>query len=224
MAYKEFFYFDIETTSKAQSLFDLKIDDERGHDLFIRKWESMKKYDSDWNREVDEVYTDKAPLIPEYGKIICMSFGMFKDGQKNIMTLIEDEEEVLIKRMVRIFERAKETNRTFCGFNIKSFDLPFIVKKIHKYGFDVPLSLNFNGLKPWEIMIKDLSEIWRGIGKTNASLDEVTYELGIPSPKTIMKGEDVHFYYWSKKDTKSITAHCEQDVDAAILLAEKLKL
>lgn len=224
MAYKNFFYFDIETTSKSPTLFDLKLEDERGYDLFLRKYELMKKFDSDWNRPIEDVYVDKAPLLPEFGKIICMSFGLFKDDVKTIMTIVEDDEETLMKRITKIFIRASETGKTLCGFNVKLFDLPFIIKKMYKYNIDIPLSLNFVNAKPWEIYIKDISDIWKGIGKSGASLDEVTYELDLPSPKKTMKGEEVHFYYWTKKDKKSIIDHCELDVAALIQVAEKLKL
>jgi 3'-5' exonuclease len=224
MAYKNFFYFDIETTSKSQSLFDLKLDDERGYDLFVKKYEKMKTFDQDWNRPIEDVYIDKSPLIPEFGKIICMSFGMFKDDEKTVMTIIEEDEESTIKKIVRVFKRANETSRTLCGFNVKSFDLPFLIKKMYKYDVDIPLSLNFSGMKPWEVMIKDISDVWKGIGKTSASLEEVTYELGIPSPRKIMSGDEVHEYFWSKNDKKSIIQKCENDVNATIMVAEKLKL
>jgi hypothetical protein len=225
MSYKQFFYFDIETTSKSQSIFDLNLDDEKGYDLFIKKCETMKKIDAGWNKSLDEIYIDKAPLIPEYGKIICMSFGMFTDeGQKKIMTIIENDEEVMMRRIAKIFTRSSQTRRSLCGYNIKNFDIPFIFKKMFKYDIDLPSNLNFSALKPWELNIHDLSDIWRGIGKSSASLEEVTYDLELPIPKRIMGGEDVHDFYWGKKDTKSIISKCEQDVESTILVAEKLKL
>ncbi len=224
MSYKNFFFFDIETTSKSQSVFDLKLDDERGYDLFIKKCESMKRFDADWNKPIDELYIDKAPLLPEFGKIICMSFGMFNDEAKKIMTIVEDDEEVMMRRIAKVFNRAGQSRRVPCGFNIKMFDLPWIIKKMYKYEIDVPLCLNFVNVKPWEISITDISEIWKGIGKTSSSLDEVLYELDIPISKKIMEGTDVHEYFWGKGDKKSIIAKCEQDIEKLILVSEKLKL
>lgn len=225
MSYKNFFYFDIETTSKFPSFFDFGMDDPRGRDLFVKKYDSMKKFESDWNRPIEDVYIDKAPLLPEYGKIICMSFGMFTDsGEKKIMTIIEKDEKSTLEKMVKILNRANATKRYLCGFNIKYFDLPFIIKKLYKYDIEIPNSLNFIGVKPWEIFINDIYDIWKGLGRNGATLDEVTYELDIPSPKSIMNGEDVYNYYWEKRDTKSISQHCENDVEAIIQIAEKLKL
>lgn len=224
MCYKNYFYFDIETTTKKPTFFDFRLDDERGGNLFLKKYETMKLVDPNWNKPIEDAFIDKAPLIPEYGKIICMSFGMFKDDKKTVMTLIEEDEEALLRRISKIFNRASETKRFLCGFNIKSFDIPFLIKKFYKYEIDLPSCINFVGAKPWEINVTDLSDVWKGMGRNASSLDEVTYELDIPSPKTIMSGDEVYDYYWNKKDTKSIINHCEQDVDAIIQVTQKLKL
>ena len=223
--YKNFFFFDIETTTKSNTLFDLRLDDERGFDLFHRKYESMKTFDSSWNIPIDDAYVNKGAFLPEFGKIICLSFGMFTGDKMHIATIIEDDEAILMSRISHIFKKASDTKKfPICGFNIRMFDLPWIIKKMYKYDINIPSCLNYNGMKPWEINIMDLSEFWKGLGKSSSSLDEMTYELGIPSPKTIMKGEDVHDFYWVKQDKNSIVKHCEQDVDALIQLSEKLKL
>jgi len=227
MAYQNFFFFDIETTSKSKSLFDLKMDDTVGADIFIKKCTKLKQYSgSEWaDKPCEELYIEKAPLLPEFGKIICMSFGMFgEDGKLHIMTIVEDDEEKLMNRIAKVFSRASGSKKSLCGFNIKSFDIPWIVRKLYKYNIDIPLSLNFVGVKPWEILITDIHDIWKGLGRYNISLAEVCYELGIESPKKIMSGEEVHEYYWNKNDIKSIMTYCEGDVNSIIKIAEKLKL
>jgi predicted PolB exonuclease-like 3'-5' exonuclease len=191
----------------------------------MKKLETIKKFDSDWNKEADEVYFDKAPLFPEFGRIVCMSFGMFtEDEKKHIMTLIEDDEEALLRRIHKIFVKTAQSKRFLCGFNAKTFDVPWITKKMYKYDIDLPNNLNFATLKPWEISFHDISDIWRGMGKTYPSLQEVVYELGLPSPKKNIGGEEINDLYWHKHDTDSIMKKCEQDVECLIQIAEKLKL
>jgi hypothetical protein len=224
MAYKNFFFFDIETTSKSPSIFDLGMDDKVGAELFRKKYESMKRFDADWNRPIEDVYIDKAPLLPEFGRIVCMYFGMFTDDKKHLMTLIEEDEEALMRRILKIFIKASQSKRFLCGFNIKAFDIPWIVKKMYKYDIDLPHCLNFATLKPWEINVHDISDIWKGLGKTTASLDEVAYDLGLLNQKKIMNGKEVYDFFWNKQDTTSIMKHCEEDVDTIISVAEKLKL
>ena len=223
--YKNFFFFDIETTTKSNTLFDLKLDDERGYDIFHRKYESMKTFDSSWNIPIEDAYLNKAAFLPEFGKIICMSFGMFTNDNKHVATIIDKDDANLMTRLAKVFTKASDSKKfPICGFNIRLFDIPWIIKKMYKYDIDIPRCLNFQNMKPWEINIMDLSELWKSTGKSPVSLDEMTYELGIPSPKTIMRGEDVHDFYWSKNDKNSIVNHCENDVEALIQLSEKLKL
>ena len=224
--YKDLFFFDIETTSKSPSLFDLKLDDPRGAELFMKKCMKMKQYpNSEWSdKPCDELYIDKAPILPEFGKIICMSFGVFTGDKKHVTTIIEDDEKILMKRIAHVFNRASQTKKRLFGFNVKAFDIPWIVRKLYKYDIDIPLCLNFINIKPWEMMVDDLLDIWKGTGKYNMPMDDVAYDLGIESPKEIMSGEQVHDYYWIRMDTASIVKYCEGDVDCMIKIAEKLNL
>ena len=225
MSHKNFFYLDIETTTKSSSLIELSVDDPRGYDLFMKKCETMSKFDADWSKPYpDLLYIEKAPLIPEFGRIICMSFATYTDDKKHIATIIEEDEEMMMRRIAKVITKAGQTRRTICGFNIKIFDLPWIIKKMYKYEIDIPLCLNFLNVKPWEISTTDIMDVWKGIGKTSSTLEEVTYELDIPSTKKPMRGKDVHEYYWVKKDKKSIVEKCENDVNDVTLISEKLKL
>lgn len=224
MSHKNYFYIDIETTSKEASLFDLRMNDEKGYELFMRKIEKMKSFDSEWNRDPQLIYTDKAPLLPEYGKIICMSFGMFTDdGEQKIMTIIENTEEETVRKSAKVIAKAGGSRRFICGFGIKNFDIPFLIKKMYKYEIDIPLNLSFASVKPWEITVSDVAETWKGIGKSLATLEEVAHDLKIPY-KHIINGDEVHSYYWDKRDTKTIMHKCENDILITINVAEKLRM
>ena len=95
---------------------------------------------------------------------------------------------------------------------------------MYKYDIDIPRSLSFNGLKPWEITVEDIMEVWKGGGRQNSSLLEVSYELGVENPKRKMSGDQVHDYFWNKKDISSIIEYCEGDVSSTIQICKKLKL
>jgi predicted PolB exonuclease-like 3'-5' exonuclease len=152
-----------------------------------------------------------------------MSFGIFNNGEKTVMTIMEEDEAKLVLRLQKIFDRASKAKKHLCGFNIKSFDIPWIVKKMRKYDVDIPRNLNFNGLKPWEICITDLMELWKGTARNNSTLDEVVYTLGLPYVKTI-NAKDIHEQFWFKKDKTTIMSKCENDVKDMINVAEKLGL
>ena len=95
---------------------------------------------------------------------------------------------------------------------------------MYKYNIDIPLNINFYGVKPWEMNIVDLLDVWKGTGKHNMTLEEIAYDLSIDNPKKIMSGDQVHEYYWMKKDIKSIMNYCESDINCIIQISEKLKL
>jgi hypothetical protein len=200
------------------------MDDVRGANLFVKKAEEIRKFDTGWSGELDDVFINKAPLLPEYGRIICMSFGMFKDGELKTGVIVDSDEKEMLKRMVRVFSRAAELKRTYAGFNIKLFDLPFIIKKLYKYDIDVPICLDFRALKPWEIIMVDLMETWKGTGRYGSSLREVAYELNVAEPDTSMTGADIYDLYWNKKDITTIAKKCENDVIMSIEIAKILKI
>jgi len=217
--YTDFFFFDIETTSKYSDFKTLQLNDPIGAELFIKKCKRMSDFD-DWKgKTVDELYIDKSPLLAEHGKIICLSFGMFKDNKPIIRTLINDDEEVLMKDVKELFDKVN-FKRKICGYNIKNFDLPWIIRKLYKYDLDIPLNINVVNKKPWETGIIDIYSYFLKY----TSMDEVAYDLSIESSKKNLSGDKVHEYYWVRKDNKSIMNYCEQDVRVLIDIAQKIKL
>lgn len=217
--YKDLFYFDIETTSQYKNISEM---DKIGCDIFMKK---MSSSDDGGFNSIETYYREKAPLFPEFGKIICMSFGVYdSDGNPQIRTVIDENEEKLMQKIKGIFDRVGKTNKRMCGFKIKSFDIPWIVRKMYKYNILLPTSIDFAGLKPWEIVVTDLYDIWRGGSNIGASLEEVCYALGIENPKIKMDGTKIYKYYWQDNDFESIMEYCEGDVKSVMSIAEKLKL
>lgn len=224
--YTDFFYFDIETTSKYGDLSTLKLNDPRGYDLFVKKCEALK---DDWgDYDVNELYPQKAPLLSEHGMIVCISYAIFKNGQPQIGSFLnrDSDEESLMNNIKKLFDSVGSKKR-ICGYNIKNFDIPWITRKLYKYGLDIPSNINTIDKKPWETWNLDIFDVWKSSGKIqrlNPSMDEVAYDLGINSSKTILNGSKIHEYYWIKKDYESIMHYCEQDVKVLIEIAKKMKL
>ena len=218
--YTNFFFFDIETTSKYGDFKTLQLNDPRGATLFEKKCERMSDYD-DWKgKTIDQLYIDKSPLLAEHGKIVCLSFGMFKDENTPIIrTLINDDEEVLMKEIKELLDKVG-MKRRICGYNIKNFDLPWITRKLYKYDLAIPQNINIIDKKPWETGIVDIYSYFLKY----TSMDEVAYDLGITSSKDTLDGSKVHEYYWIRRDSKSIMNYCEQDVRVLIDIAKKIVL
>lgn len=223
--YTDFFYFDIETTSKYGDLNTLKLNDKRGYDLFLKKCVVFK---DEWKEGLEELYPMKAPLLSEHGMIVCISYGIFKNGIPQIGSFLnrDGDEEALMNNIKKLFDSVGSKKR-IVGYNIRNFDIPWITRKLYKYGLEIPNNINTVDKKPWETWNLDIFDVWKSSGKIqriNPSMDEVAYDLGIESSKTNMSGSQVHDYYWVRKDYDSIMKYCEQDVRVLIDIAKKMKL
>lgn len=224
MNYKNLFYFDIETVSDFKNIDDLKQNDERGYELFIRKIKRKSTRFEDWKSpDHNDIYIKKSPLIPEFGKIVCITMGFFKNDDLKIKSIYNNNEKELIKETHSIFKKISNTTLSLCGYYIKGFDIPWLNKKFMKYDLEIPRILRTFNIKPWDMNIYDLSEIWKSNGTLeNTSFDEMLYTLNIDSPKNDISGEDVNSIYWENEDLNRIKKYCENDVLACVKSSEKI--
>jgi hypothetical protein len=230
MGYLNNFYFDIETTTLYEDLDDLKINDKRGYNLVIKKIDKRKLRTGEkieLHSDYQKAYQEIGPLVPEYGKIVCLSFGYydFKDD-KNIPvinSIYGDIEKDIIIDIQTLFKKINSSQKPLCGYNIRNFDIPFLVKKFYQYELEIPFVLQQWDKKPWESHLVDLKDVWRTAGSEICTLDEVTYMLGLDSPKRVMSGEKVYEFYWMG-DLESIKKYCESDVKACMEIAKKIRL
>ncbi len=224
MDYKELLYFDIETVSKYRNINEFKNNDKRGYDLFIRKMNRKSDKFTDWKEDENTVYMNKSTLIPEYGKVVCVTMAYFnKDGLK-IKSIYNHDEKILIMEVHKILTYIN--NKTLfglCGYYIKGFDIPWLNKKMMKYGLKIPQFLKTFNVKPWDMNVFDLSEIWRSNGTLeHSSFDEMLYMLNLNSPKTIMSGSDTNKVYWEEDNIEQIKDYCEDDVKSCVDAAIKI--
>lgn len=224
MNYKNLFYFDIETVGQYRNLYEFEEADKRGYELFVKK---HKRY---WilqeaTASPAAAYIRYAPTISTYGKIVCISFGYFHDKNDRgytVNSIYGDDEELIIKEFAELLEKVSRKHMYLSGYNINSFDIPWVVHKMSKYGVDVPVIMRVYGKKPWEVPSVDLFDYWKLSYRLFYSFDEVCYELGVKSPKDIIDGSEVHNVYWETKDLEMIKTYCEKDVFHSMEVAKKM--
>jgi len=224
MDYKNLFYFDIETVSKYRNLIEFEDNDKRGFDLFLKKLKRKSDNYLDWKDEPAKVYVDKSPLMPEYGKIVCVTMAYYKNDKLKMKSVYDDDEKKLVTEVHKNFDNISR-NTTFgsCGYYIKGFDIPWLCKKMMKYELKIPTLLKTFGVKPWDMNVFDLAEIWRSSGTLeNVSFDEMLHDLDVVSPKDDISGEDVNNVYWRDGDLERVKDYCEKDVIACVDAAKKL--
>lgn len=172
----------------------------------------------------EQVYSEKAGIYAEFGKIVCISVGFVRSTATGrviyIKSYAHEDEETLLRQFVRLLEDNYNTpDKRLCGHNSKEFDIPFICRRLLIHGIPLPNVLNLAGKKPWEIQHLDTMELWKfGDYKAYTSLALLCHIFKIPTPKDDISGADVARVYYEEKDLSRICRYCEKDVVALIQL------
>ncbi|WP_017257491.1 3'-5' exonuclease [Pedobacter arcticus] len=176
------------------------------------------------NEESAEEFYPRAGIWAEFGKIVCISVGMFANKQSFRVKSYygDDEKELLIDFLSLLAKQPKHLS--LCAHNGKEFDYPYICRRLLINGLQIPSQLELSGKKPWEIHHLDTLELWKfGDYKHYTSLNLLAAVFDIPTPKDDIDGSMVGDVYWNQKDTKRIKNYCEKDVVTTARLLQKFK-
>ncbi len=211
---------DIETVPGFESFAEL---DSVMQEYWTRKAERMKIPES----TAEELYFEKGGIFAEFGKIICITVGIFTKDQSTfrLKSFAGDDEAALLKDFFSTMHKVLNSGSyTLCGHNIKEFDIPWICRRAVVHRLALPRALDVAGKKPWEVPFMDTMELWKfGDRKSFVSLKLMTHMLGIPSPKDDIDGSEVAGVYWYEKDLPRIVRYCEKDVGAVGQLLLRLR-
>ncbi len=181
-------------------------------------------------------------LYAEFGKIVCISVGMFHvlaDGTTTfrLKSFAGDDEcevlhgfaELLGSRRpygtklygatTNIRDRDKVDHRNdpffLCAHNGREFDYGYLGRRMLICGQAIPPMLDVAGHKPWELPhLLDTMDLWKfGDNKGTISLPLLAGVFGIPSPKDDIDGSQVGHTYWVEKDLARIVRYCQKDVE-----------
>lgn len=182
-------------------------------------WEEKTQRSLPDNVSAAEFYPQRAGIMAEFAKIICISMGYFtKQGdalQLRIKSFYGDDEKKLLQDLVVMLNQVESKNNkwNFAGHNIKEFDIPFICRRLLINGLPIPAYLDFQNMKPWETNTIDTFQYWRfGDYKNYTSLKLLAAALGVPSPKDDIDGSMVADVYWQEKNLERIVTYCQKDV------------
>lgn len=215
-------FLDIETVPQKPSFSELP-------EKFKYFWEKKAEKFRAEDQSAEDVYP-RAGIYAEFGKIVCISVGVLKNGTETkygfrVKSFYgADEKELLqgFSEMVQKFS-SKEDAR-LCAHNGKEFDFPYIVRRMLINRLPVPEILNVPGKKPWEVPFLDTMELWKfGDYKNYTSLDLLTYIFDIPTPKDDIDGSMVGKVFWEENDVERIVHYCEKDTQAVAQLFLRFK-
>jgi len=172
-------FFDVITITEYDNVDTFKEKDVNGY----LHWHRMakKRYDS----VDDNTYMETACFIPEYSKIVAISYGGFyvENGKmNNYFKTITGEESTILERFFKIMNdfKKKKQDGFLCGHNISGYHIPTLIKRGLKHKFKIPHSIKNNLMaKPWENAIIDTIDLWKFTGNEYVSLDAISHFLDI---------------------------------------------
>jgi hypothetical protein len=206
------FLIDIETASEVKN-----------YELLNEEWKQL------WTEKIhkalpenitaEEYYPMRAGIMAEFAKVICISFGYFRNLnntlQLRIKSFYSDNEKDTLENFIKTLYHLHAINNMWCfaGHNIKEFDIPFLCRRIIVNNLTIPPFMDFQNMKPWETPVTDTLHLWRfGDYKHYTSLKLLAAVLGVASPKDDIDGSMVGHVYWEEKNLERIAVYCQKDV------------
>lgn len=167
-----------------------------------------------------ESYKQRAGILAEFGKIVCISTAFFYDGADRktalkVKSIYSTNEKELLQKFISLCNKVFDRNHQFqfAGHNIKEFDIPYICRRMIINNIKLPEYLSIHEKKPWEVKMFDTLNFWKfGDHKNYISLHLLANVLDLPTSKTDMDGSMVQDVYYREKNLRRIADYCERDV------------
>jgi len=195
--------------------------------LWGKKAEQLNRFGKRAENEIQspEQLYERAGIYAEFGKIICISTGIFRNGTLWIKSFYGDDEVAILTDFANQLSKAQEKKYIhLCAHNGKEFDYPYIIRRMLVNNIPVPPILDLSGKKPWEVNHLDTMELWKfGDFKSYTSLELLAALFNIPTPKDDIEGSDVGRVYWQDHDLPRIVNYCQKDVITIVNLLLKFK-
>jgi len=218
---------DINAISSLQNLFLLDIEtvpQQPEYHMLGEDWQQL------WRDKIsktvpetvtaEESYLQRAGILAEFGKIVCISTGYFYQNEQKqwclkVKSIYGDNEKQLLEEFVKVTDKLCKHNKQFefCGHNIKEFDIPYICRRLLINNMQLPEYLCLHGAKPWEVKMVDTLQWWKfGDYKNYITLHLLATVLGVPTSKTDMDGSMGQHVYFKDKNLRKIVEYCQRDV------------
>ncbi|TCD10538.1 3'-5' exonuclease [Pedobacter frigidisoli] len=189
-------------------------------------WEHKTYFQRKPDQGADEFY-ERAGIFAEFGKIICISLGIFSYQNKSyslrIKSIAGHDEREILQQFSNLMDKQIPTLK-FCAHNGKEFDYPYLCRRLIVNGIEIPIQLQISGKKPWEINHLDTMELWKfGDYKNFTSLNLLAAILNIPTPKDDIDGGQVRQVYYEEQNLDRIVTYCQKDVVTTAQVLLKFK-
>lgn len=194
--------------------------------LFKELWEKKTRSQRK-EGESPEVFYERAGVMAEFGKIICISVGIFTRVENatglRIKSFYGDDECALLGDFISLLDKQPPT-LSLCAHNGREFDFPYLCRRVLVNELCIPSQLRISGKKPWEVNLIDTMDLWKfGDYKSYTSLNLLAAIFNIPTPKDDIDGSEVCSVYWQQHDLVRIKTYCQKDVVTTARLLLRFK-
>jgi hypothetical protein len=161
-------------------------------------------------------YIRNAALDALSGQVLCIGYWMPGGKGSNILCADADGEAAMLKQWWSLLNQ-HERNPMLIGFNIKAFDLPFLIKRSWKHRLEVPYWLRSG--RYWAETVIDLREVWQlGDSRAHGSLGAISRHLGLGDKG----GSGAEFNLLWNTDRQAAIDYCLLDVELTKRVADVL--
>ncbi len=216
---KQILVLDIETVPQYPSFDEVPIE-------VAKLWDDKTKRQRK-EEETPAAFYSRAGIWAEFGKIVCISVGIFSQIKDQmglrIKSFADDDERELLIDFINLLKK-QSPSLILCAHNGKEFDFPYLCRRMLINSLEIPVQLQISGKKPWEINHLDTMELWKfGDYKNYTSLNLLAAVFNIPTPKDDIDGGDVGHVYWQEKNLERIKTYCQKDVITTARLLLRFK-
>lgn len=160
-------------------------------------------------------YIRHAALDALSGQVLCIGY-RFQHDKPAVLCSDADGEAVMLIQFWRLLSDL-ERQPKLVGFNIKSFDLPFLIKRSWKHRIQVPYWLRQG--RYWNDLVIDLREVWQlGDSRAHGSLASICRHLGLGEKA----GNGADFSLLWNTDRQAAIDYCLQDIKLTQAVADIL--
>jgi len=210
---EQFILLDIETVSQYPDFHEMP-------ENWKHMWQEKISWMLEQDRTPEEFYSERAAIMAEFGKVICISVGYFREEQGELQLRLKSfsghDEKLLLDQFIHAVGQlisARKMRLWFGGHNIREFDIPYLCRRMLIKDIVLPAWLDFQAMKPWEVPMLDTMQLWKfGDYKHFTSLNLLASCMGIASPKDDIDGSMVGDIYWKEQGLERIATYCEKDV------------
>jgi hypothetical protein len=207
---KNILFLDIETVRIKDDFKDL--------DLILQNlWKEKTIRKREKRCSPAEHYSNKAGVMAEFAKIICISVGYLFKGKKGRCFRIKsfygkEEKQILSNFNNLLSSEFNHQNHQLCAHNGKEFDFPFIARRTLINGLKLPKILDVSAKKPWEVNHLDTMELWRfGDYKNYTSIKLLSALFNIPRSNDDMNRDQLADVYYKEQNLEKIKIFCQKE-------------